>query len=131
MPELPEVETVVRSLSPYITGHTILHAEVLSQRVTRGSHRATAQALTGAKIENVQRRGKQIFVHLNRGVLYIHLGMTGKLLWNSERTKYARAIFELDNGTLIFDDVRQFGRVEFYPEMPDFLQRKRGRTLSA
>ena len=47
--------------------------------------------------------------------------MTGKLLWNGERSKYARAIFELDNGTLIFDDVRQFGRVEYYAEVPDFL----------
>ena len=130
VPELPEVETVVRSLSPYITGHAILHAEVLSRRVTRASHRATAQALTGAKIENVQRRGKQIFVHLNRGVLYMHLGMTGKLLWNGERTKYARAIFELDNGTLIFDDVRQFGRVEFYPEVPDFLAKTGPDALS-
>ena len=60
---------------------------------------------------------------LNRGILYIHLGMTGKLLWNGPRTKYARAIFELDNGTLIFDDIRQFGRVEYFPEMPDFLAR--------
>jgi formamidopyrimidine-DNA glycosylase len=49
--------------------------------------------------------------------------MTGKLLWNGTRTKYARAILELDNGTLIFDDVRQFGRVEYYPEIPDFLAR--------
>jgi formamidopyrimidine-DNA glycosylase len=121
VPELPEVETVVRSISPHITGHTIVHAEVFSHRVTRAPFGATAKALTGARIESVRRRGKQIFVHLNRGVLYIHLGMTGKLLWNSERTKYARAIIELDNGTLIFDDVRQFGRVEHYPRVPDFL----------
>jgi len=81
------------------------------------------QSLTGVTIQNVSRRGKQIFVDLNRGILYVHLGMTGKLLWNGARTKYARAIFELDNGTLIFDDIRQFGRVEFYPEIPGFLAR--------
>jgi formamidopyrimidine-DNA glycosylase len=121
VPELPEVETVVRSISPYITGHAILHAEVLSHRVTRGAFSATTKGLTGKTIENVRRRGKQIFVHLNRGILYMHLGMTGKLLWNGVRTKYARAILELDNGTLIFDDVRQFGRVEYYAEIPDFL----------
>jgi formamidopyrimidine-DNA glycosylase len=123
VPELPEVETVVRSISPYIVGHTILHAQVFSHRVTRASFAATAKALSGATISRVVRRGKQIFVHLNRGVLYVHLGMTGKLLWNGARTKYARAIFELDNGTLIFDDVRQFGRVEYYPEIPEFLAR--------
>ncbi len=121
MPELPEVETVVRSISPHIVGHTIAHAQVFSHRVTRGPFAATTKALNGAKVEAVRRRGKQIFVHLNHGILYIHLGMTGKLLWNGERTKYARAIFELDNGTLIFDDVRQFGRVEFYLTVPDSL----------
>ncbi len=121
VPELPEVETVVRSISPHITGHTILHAELFSHRVTRAPLATTAKSFTAKRIESVRRHGKQIFVQLNRGILYIHLGMTGKLLWNGERTKYARAIFELDNGTLIFDDVRQFGRVEFYPEVPDFL----------
>jgi formamidopyrimidine-DNA glycosylase len=123
VPELPEVETVVRTISPYITGHTILHAQVFSHRVTRGRFAATTKGLRGAAIIAVRRRGKQIFVHLNRGILYIHLGMTGKLLWNGERTKYARAIFELDNGTLIFDDVRQFGRVEYFREIPEFLAR--------
>ena len=121
MPELPEVETVVRSISPHVIGHTIQHAQLFSHRVTRAPLATTAKAFTGRKIESVRRRGKQIFVQLNRGILYIHLGMTGKLLWNGERTKYARAIFELDNGTLIFDDVRQFGRVEYYPEVPEFL----------
>jgi formamidopyrimidine-DNA glycosylase len=123
VPELPEVETVVRSISPHIAGHTILHAQVFSHRVTRANFAETAKSLAGTTIESVARRGKQIFVRLNRGILYMHLGMTGKLLWNGVRTKYARAIFELDNGTLIFDDVRQFGRVEFYREMPDFLAR--------
>jgi len=123
MPELPEVETTVRSIAPYITGHAILHAKVFSHRVTRANFAVTTKALIGATIQTVRRRGKQIFVELDRGVLYIHLGMTGKLLWNGTRTKYARAVFDLDNGTLIFDDVRQFGRVEYFREIPDFLAR--------
>jgi formamidopyrimidine-DNA glycosylase len=123
VPELPEVETVVRSISPYIKGHVILQAEVFSRRVTRANFAATTKGLIGATIQEVRRQGKQIFVQLNRGVLYIHLGMTGKLLWNGQRTKYARAMLELDNGTLIFDDVRQFGRFEYFPEIPDFLTR--------
>jgi formamidopyrimidine-DNA glycosylase len=123
VPELPEVETVVRSIGPYIIGHTISHAQLLSHRVTRQPSSATAKALTGATIESVRRHGKQIFVHLDRGILYIHLGMTGKLLWNGERTKYARAILELEHGTLIFDDVRQFGRFEYYRKVPAFLKK--------
>jgi len=123
MPELPEVETVVRSISPYVTGHVIQQAAVFSRRVTRGNFAATIKGLKGKTIEKVRRQGKQIFMHLNRGVLYVHLGMTGKLLWNGQRTKYARAILELDNGTLTFDDIRQFGRVEYFPTIPDSLSR--------
>jgi formamidopyrimidine-DNA glycosylase len=119
LPELPEVETVVRSIRPYVLGRRILSAEVNSRRVTRGDHRVVEQALTGRKIIDVRRHGKQVFFELDSGVLYIHLGMTGKLLWNGVRTKYARAIVGFADGTLIYDDVRQFGRFEFYAELPE------------
>ncbi len=118
MPELPEVETVVRSISPYVTGKTIQHAVLSSKRVTRGGLSETADALQNRIIQGVRRRGKQIFFDLDRGVVYIHLGMTGKLLWNSERTPYTRAELTLDGGTLLYDDVRQFGRLEYYDGLP-------------
>jgi len=123
MPELPEVETVVRSIAPHTLGQTIQHAELLSQRVTRGGLRRTAAALRGAVIKNIRRRGKQIFFDLDRGVLYIHLGMTGKLLWDALPGKYTRAVFRLDDGTLLYDDVRQFGRVEHFARTPESLDR--------
>ena len=118
MPELPEVETVVRSIRHRVTGRKILAVEVTSKRVTRNAFDETIAGLTGAVIRAVRRHGKQIFFDLDTGVLYIHLGMTGKLLWNGERSKYARAILHLEEGTLIYDDVRQFGRFEFYSKMP-------------
>lgn len=114
---------MVRSITPHVLGRTILHVEVSSRRVTRGDFARTVAGLTGATVEGVSRRGKQIFFELNQGVLYVHLGMTGKLLWNGVRTKYARAVFELDSGTMIYDDIRQFGRVEFFPETPPFIAR--------
>ena len=123
MPELPEVETVIRSIAPYLVGRTIERAELYSRRVTRGGLGRTAQRLAGRIIQRVRRRGKQIFADLDRGVLYIHLGMTGKLLWNAARGKYTRAVIELENGTLIYDDIRQFGRVEFFQELPKLLER--------
>jgi formamidopyrimidine-DNA glycosylase len=123
VPELPEVETVVRSIAPHVVGQTILHADVFSRRVTRGDFAETVAGLTGAVIQAIHRNGKQIFCQLDRGVLYVHLGMTGKLLWNTTPTKYTRAIFQLDSGALLYDDVRQFGRVEFFPEPPAFLKR--------
>jgi len=123
LPELPEVETVVRSIAPHLAGRTIERAEFYSKRVTRGSHAQTAKRLAGRIIQRVRRRGKQIFVDLDHGVLYIHLGMTGKLLWNAAPGKYTRALLELDNGTLVYDDVRQFGRVEFFEALPKLLER--------
>lgn len=123
MPELPEVETVVRSIAPRIVGQAIRNAEFYSKRVTRGGFAKTSKAITGAVIRGVRRRGKQILVDLDRGLLYIHLGMTGKLLWNGDPTKYTRALFELDHGTLLYDDTRQFGRVEFYKSIPEALDR--------
>ena len=124
MPELPEVETVVRSIEPYIIGRTILHARVSSRRVTRGDFDTTESGLAGATIRRIRRLGKQIFIDLDRGVLYIHLGMTGKLLWNPPPSKYARALLELDNGVLVFDDIRQFGRFEYFETVPDQLSQR-------
>jgi formamidopyrimidine-DNA glycosylase len=123
LPELPEVETVVRSIAPHIVGRTIESAELRSRRVTRGGLEKTATALTGATIEGVRRHGKQILIALDRGVLYVHLGMTGKLLWNASHGKYTRAYLQLDRGALVYDDIRQFGRVEFYPAVPPALER--------
>ncbi len=123
LPELPEVETVIRSIAPHIVGGTIERAHCSSTRVTRGGLAQTASALTGSAIRGVRRRGKQILIDLNHGILYVHLGMTGKLLWNQQPGKYTRAIFELDKGTLIYDDIRQFGRVEFFETLPKVLER--------
>lgn len=118
MPELPEVETVVRSVAPHLTGHTILGASFHSRFVTQGGFEETARAVAGTRIHSIERLGKHILVRLSRGLLHIHLGMTGKLLWNSAATPYTRAIFELDNGLLLYDDVRQFGRVNFHLSLP-------------
>ena len=130
VPELPEVETVVRSVAPLITGKTILSAALLSHRVTRQDHASTAQSLTGATIQHVRRRGKQILIDLDRGLLYIHLGMTGKLLWSTAAEtstapapRHVRAVLHFDGGALLYDDPRMFGRVEFYPTLPEFLTR--------
>jgi len=114
LPELPEVETVVRSISGHLVGKRIVNARFSSNRVTRGDHAATGTALIGATITDIERRGKQIWICLDRGFLYVHLGMTGKLLWNGKPGKYTRASLDFDDGTLLFDDIRTFGRFEFF-----------------
>ncbi len=112
MPELPEVETVVRGIAPLIIGQTIQEARLFSRFVTRGGFQETAQALQGTRIEAVERRGKHIVITLDRGFLHLHLGMTGKLLWNASSGPYTRAILHLSGGVLLYDDIRQFGRLE-------------------
>jgi formamidopyrimidine-DNA glycosylase len=62
-------------------------------------------------------------IELDRGLLYVHLGMTGKLLWNGQPGKYTRGYIEFDIGSLVYDDIRQFGRLEFYEESPAILDR--------
>jgi formamidopyrimidine-DNA glycosylase len=112
------VETVVRSLRPHIVGQTIERAELRSRRVTRADLQQTARALERKVITGLRRQGKQIFFDLDAGVLYIHLGMTGKLLWNGTPGKYSRAILHLTEGMLLYDDIRQFGRVEYFETLP-------------
>jgi formamidopyrimidine-DNA glycosylase len=118
MPELPEVETVVRTLRPTLIGRRIENAEFGQLRVLRGLPADTAEALRGQKVLAIERHGKFIAIQLDRGYLVVHLGMTGKLLVGAEPTKWTHAVFTLDKGTLLFDDPRQFGRIEYGAELP-------------
>jgi formamidopyrimidine-DNA glycosylase len=112
------VETVVRTLRPLIVGRRILNAEFGQLRVLRGLPHDTARALAGQRVMAIERHGKFIAIRLERGYLVVHLGMTGKLLVDAERTKWTHAIFTLDKGAMLFDDPRQFGRIEYGAELP-------------
>ncbi len=115
MPELPEVETVVRSLAPHLAGRKILSAEFTSKFVTPGDRKKLAKRVAGRSIEKVTRRGKFIVISLDSGTLVVHLGMTGKLLLDGDRGAHTHGVFTLDNGVLLYDDPRQFGRIEWNP----------------
>lgn len=119
MPELPEVETVVRSLAPHLPGRTIVSAQLRSRFVTPGDRDAIAKSLCGRRIESIRRHGKFIVVELDRGVLTIHLGMTGRLLLDASAGTHSHGLFELDRGTLIYDDPRQFGSIEYSEILPE------------
>ena len=118
MPELPEVETVVRSIASFLEGRRILSASFTSRFVTPGNRRKLAERLAGRTIQTVRRRGKFIVVSLDRGTLAVHLGMTGKLLIEGRVGQHTHGVFTLDGGVLIYDDPRQFGRIEWSPEHP-------------
>lgn len=115
MPELPEVETVVRTVAPHLTGRRILAAEFTSRFVTPGNRAALARRLEDRTIESVRRRGKFIVVTLDRGVFTIHLGMTGRLLISGKPGEHTYGVFTLEDGVLLYDDPRQFGKIEWNP----------------
>jgi formamidopyrimidine-DNA glycosylase len=121
VPELPEVETVVRTVARHLTGRTILSAEFTSRFVTPGNRTALAARLAGRRIETVRRRGKFILVNLDQGAFSIHLGMTGRLLVSGKRAEHAYAVFTLDDGLLLYDDPRQFGKIEWNTKRADCL----------
>ncbi len=119
MPELPEVETVTRSIAPLV-GRRIMSAEIRATRVLRGGDaEVLAGRLQGACILGVKRYGKFILVSIEGGgYLVIHLGMTGRLLLGGPPGKHTHAVLTLDRGVLLYDDSRQFGCLEFYEEFP-------------
>jgi len=121
VPELPEVETVVRTVAPHLAGRTIVDAQFDSRFVTPGNRKKLAERLAGRRIESIRRRGKFIHAALDQGVLTIHLGMTGSLRVASAEDASAltgphtHGIFHLDQGALLYNDPRQFGRIEWTP----------------
>lgn len=128
MPELPEVETIARSLGPQLTGATITTATVLWPRTLGAPALAELEAqIAGRRIERIGRRGKYVVMSLNRGFLLFHLKMTGRLAVappGEPLDPHTRAVFGLADGRqLHFRDVRKFGRVY----MVDDLQAVTGR----
>ncbi len=117
MPELPEVEHIVRGLRAAITGRRIIAAELRLKRTAPGTSAAAfARKLSGARIEGVSRRGKYILFELDADrVLLVHLRMTGKFLRlppDEPLPRYSHAVFHLDDDSrLVFSDMRQFGRM--------------------
>lgn len=114
MPELPEVETVCRSLRPHLLHRTVTRVTVLEPRLrVRVDHQAL-QSLTGKRVETITRIGKYILLHLSGGTVWLfHLGMSGKLicvLGETPRQKHDHIIAGLDNDReLRYHDPRRFG----------------------
>ncbi|MGH2464548.1 MAG: DNA-formamidopyrimidine glycosylase family protein, partial [Candidatus Limnocylindrales bacterium] len=124
MPELPEVETVVRDLRPRIVGAEVVGARSSWARTLR-THDAEGfdGAVRGRRIEGVSRRAKLLVIELSGGAaLTIHLKMTGQLFVvpaDTPEDPYIRLVLELADGReLRFRDIRKFGRVGLYGRDP-------------
>ena len=122
MPELPEVETIARSLRPKLTGLTFAGARVLLPKIVAApTDSAVFEALlAGKRITEVSRRGKYLLLTLSGDyVLAFHLRMTGSLILcraDEPAKKHTHIVMELENGRhLRYADPRQFGRVWLLP----------------
>jgi formamidopyrimidine-DNA glycosylase len=117
MPELPEVETIRRELEPLVSGETfalpILH---MPTTIAYPDAELFIARLTGRKVLKVTRRGKYLFLELDRGILAIHLRMTGNIIYSNTKgpveDRFLRLTFPFHDGSaLFFSDMRRFGRV--------------------
>ncbi|MGI8811628.1 MAG: bifunctional DNA-formamidopyrimidine glycosylase/DNA-(apurinic or apyrimidinic site) lyase [Pyrinomonadaceae bacterium] len=115
MPELPEVELVVRALDALISGRQIMSAELFRQRLAPEVTAADfAIMLSYASIRKIARRGKHILFDLdNDRTLIVHLRMSGRFLHlgpDDPNPKFTHAEFHFSDGSrLVFDDQRHFG----------------------
>lgn len=123
MPELPEVETVVRDLRPMLVGKTIAKISTSGLALRRPWPSKSHQLLVNRTFAQVARRGKWILLDLGDPWLVVHLGMTGQftVVDRSVPTEsHTHAVFTLTPGQseLRFRDVRRFGSISFYPDRP-------------
>ncbi len=123
MPELPEVETVMRGLMPVMQGAVIARADVRRPDLRWPFPDGMAERLTGSRIERMRRRSKYILCDLDSGeTLLIHLGMSGRMMISPAGNphpapaKHDHVVLDMDNGARIsFNDTRRFGAMDLAP----------------
>jgi formamidopyrimidine-DNA glycosylase len=119
MPELPEVETVVRDLSKHLHGLKIVSGKVLCSQICKNPKPLDLDMLRGSRIKGVWRRGKMILVGLERNItILFHLGMTGQLFFSSPHDPIDRHTHFILNfagspNELRFRDIRKLGCLIF------------------
>jgi formamidopyrimidine-DNA glycosylase len=118
MPELPEVETVMRGLSAALAGRTIVRAAVHRPDMRWPFPEGLERRLTGARVAGFRRRGKYILMRLDDGwSVLIHLGMSGRMVigaaGRNAPTLHEHLVLETDAGKRVgFVDPRRFGSVD-------------------
>lgn len=120
MPELPEVETLVRQLRPVLTGRRIHRVRLTHEDILDGvTGQALHRGLVGATIVGIDRRAKHALIHTDRQILAIQPGMSGTLIHHPGRMTTALRQYAVlqcgldDKSTLIYRDVRRIGTIRW------------------
>ncbi len=132
MPEVPEVEAVVRKLRPLVQGRRIRCVHVFHPIATKPQAASqVARLAQGQRIRAVDRKGKYVLLALDRGQVTMHFKLDGQLLWfanakellqranQREDGVHVDVALELDKGVLGFADRRHFGRVHLWESAED------------
>jgi formamidopyrimidine-DNA glycosylase len=133
MPELPEVETTCRGLRSTVMGLSITDFWCDWEKMCSPKPSAIKSRVLHAKIDSIERKGKNILIHLStKETLLLHLKMTGHLMYGTYKkingmfvpddqnkalhdpyNRFIHAAFSLSDGkTLVFCDARKFGKIE-------------------
>lgn len=125
MPELPEVETVRRGLTPAMEGQVIVQADVNRPDLRWPFPDNMSERLTGKTVLRLRRRSKYVLADLSSGeTLLIHLGMSGRMLISGDQLgqfvhehpapeKHDHVVFHMSNGSRVtFNDPRRFGAMD-------------------
>jgi formamidopyrimidine-DNA glycosylase len=157
VPELPEVETVVRVLAPEVVGRRVTHVAVRETRLRGGLAPDFPSRLTGRRIGAIERHGKYLLAVLDDASIWlVHLGMTGRLTLGvpaDPGERHDHVVIHLDDGRILtYNDARRFGRMavidagergaetgggidalgtDLTPEALFALTRRRGATIKA
>lgn len=115
MPELPEVETTKRGVSPHVSGHCVRAMVVRQGQLRWPVPLDLPKQLTGKVLRSVARRGKYLLLQFDHGTVLVHLGMSGNLRVVDEHAligKHDHIDIQFDNGRILrFTDPRRFGCV--------------------
>lgn len=148
MPELPEVESLVRDLSPSLVGRTIAGVEVHKPKLFNAAPGLSLEDLFGRRIERLWRRGKLSVWELSGGLsLVVHLKLAGQMvhvdqhgqelahgghpvpMWATPMPhKSTHVVFCLDDGSILYlTDIRQFARLHLMPsaQVEPFVKRQK------
>lgn len=122
MPELPEVETTCRGITPHISGHKVSDVIVRNRNLRWPVPARLKSLLVGQKVESVQRRGKYILLATGSGTVILHLGMSGSLRIVDNQAavrKHDHVDMVFDNGKILrLHDPRRFGALLWTSKNP-------------
>jgi len=122
MPELPEVETTLRGITPHIQGQTVRKVIIRHPQLRWPIPRQLPRILRGIRINRLRRRAKYLLLETDKGTLILHLGMSGSLrILPPETPPTAHDHFDLvfDNCCLRLRDPRRFGAVLWSEQDPE------------